>query len=73
MLDDLRNTASNSSFLEDELIPSEEEIRARRNKPKKNFLGMTAPQRFLLSFMLLLMTSVFGLLVLLISGRIYLP
>ena len=71
MLDDLRNSA-NQSFLyeEDEAIdPST----FHDQKPRRPFLGMTAAQRFFLSLMLLLLTSVFGALVLLVTEKIMLP
>jgi hypothetical protein len=75
MLDDLRNS---SSFEEEEepLELEEEELDApssRGYRRKEPFLGMTAPQRFVISLMLFIMTCVVGVLALVILEKIYLP
>jgi len=62
MLDDLRKSAS-QSFIDD--IPVDESPDA-----KKRFLGMTAPQRFLVAVLLLIMTVAIGTLLLLAFGKI---
>lgn len=72
MLDDLRNSASNSFAEEDPLVPSHNVIRIQP-KEEKLFLGMTAAQRFVVTLMLFLMVSVLGALVLVVSGAVYLP
>lgn len=64
MLDDLRNSAQDS-FNEPEPVPV---------KPKKKqFLGMTAAQRFIVVFMLLLIVIVVGSFCLLATGKVVLP
>ncbi|HTX78437.1 MAG TPA: hypothetical protein VMC62_02165 [Longilinea sp.] len=71
MLDDLRNTANNPPDAETPVsvppvaeMPMEEE---------KHFLGMTAPQRFVIVLMLLMMVCVVGVFFLMITGSINLP
>ncbi|NTU75816.1 MAG: hypothetical protein HGA53_07055 [Anaerolineaceae bacterium] len=71
MLDDLRNSASNS--FEEEQSPLEAEILRQPAKPKRGFLGMTAPQRFVLALMLFLLTCVLGAFCLVLTESIYLP
>lgn len=71
MLDDLRNS---SSYIEEE--PAEEQEAAQSQfapQKKDRFLGMTAPQRFILSLLLFLMVCVVGVFALLLTGRISLP
>jgi len=64
MLDDLRNSAQDS-------YP---EVEAAPVKPKKKqFLGMTAAQRFVVVFMLLLIVVVVGSFCLLATGKVVLP
>ncbi len=74
MLDDLRNS---SSFEEEEPLQVQEEQQVeperRRRQGKEPFLGMTAPQRFVLSLMLFFMTCVLGALALVILEKVYLP
>jgi hypothetical protein len=74
MLDDLRNS---SSFEEEEPLETLEEEQAapRRSvrRRKEPFLGMTPPQRFVISLMLFLMTCVVGVMALVIFEKIYLP
>jgi len=71
MLDDLSNS---STFIEEEpsAQPPVYHRRVRRRKEVK-FLGMTAPQRFILSLMVFLMICLLGVLALLFSGSIALP
>ena len=71
MFDDLRQQA-NSVYDEPapaQPAPKAPAPRAPRRRSKK-FLGMTAPQRFALSFMLMLMVSVMGFMFLLVMGKI---
>lgn len=86
MLDDLRNSANSSLFgdEEEEVVEVQPRIKVSlRRKPaasstarparRSHFLGMTAPQRFLLALMLFMMTTVFGALVLVVTESISLP
>ena len=71
MLDNLRDQAS---FQEEEepLDPNAPKPR----KPRRSFdqiIGMTAPQRFSLAVMLLIIVSLLGVMFLLISGKMVLP
>ena len=75
MLDDLRNS---SSFEEEEPSEVQEEqpsepTTRRARVQKEPFLGLTAQQRFILSFILFLMTCVLGVLALVVFDKIYLP
>jgi hypothetical protein len=71
MLDDLRNSAS----AYEEATPQKEAKAAkRRNQSQQGtFLGMTAPQRFILVFILLIMTCVCGSFALLIFEKVVPP
>ena len=69
MLDELREQAINSELFEEEEEPSEE---VKLPPVKRKFLGMTAPQRFLIAIMLLMMTCVLGTFFLVLSGRVIL-
>lgn len=72
MLDDLRNSAS--SFVEEEPSPSPETGGGRRKSQRRGtFLGMTAPQRFLITLVLFLMTCVCGIFALLIFEKVVPP
>jgi hypothetical protein len=68
MLDDLRNSAGNP-FL-DEGNHEEEEEETQRGSG--NFLGMTAPQRFVVSVFLFLMVLILGTFVLILFQKVYL-
>lgn len=67
MLDDLRNSATHS-FIDD--FPEEDELDGGHHGPEL-ILGMTAPQRFLVSVLLLVMTLAIGALILVAFGKIY--
>jgi len=69
MLDDLRNTAQ-ESYLEEEARLAAE---AANPKPEKKILGMTAPQRFVISIFLLIAVIVLGSFCLLVTGKVILP
>lgn len=73
MLDDLRNSASDS-YKEEEENPAKphEVIRLRPRPPSEPFLGMTAQQRFVVALMLFLMVSVVGALFLVVTDSVYL-
>jgi hypothetical protein len=73
MFEDFRKQAEESTFeepereediLQDELID---------DGPEVHFLGMTAAQRFALIAMLFIMTSILGILILLITDRVAPP
>jgi hypothetical protein len=68
MLEEFREQANNSAFFEEE-EPSEE---VKKPPVKRKFLGMTAPQRFLIAVMLLLMTCMMGAFFLVLSGKVML-
>lgn len=65
MFEDLRAQAEQSSFDDSESLESDELL----NVPQRHFLGMTAPQRFLISFFLLLMVLVLGVFCLIATGN----
>ncbi len=74
MLDDLREQAGNIDYFEEE--DSDDTFNyADSEAPKKAniFLGMTAPQRFVIATMLMLMVCVLGSFALLVTEKIYLP
>ncbi|HAL15765.1 MAG TPA: hypothetical protein DCP32_03110 [Anaerolineaceae bacterium] len=64
MLDDLRNSAT-QSFIDD--MPVEESAGGLSDG---HFLGMTAPQRFLVSVLLLVMTCAMGTLLLIAFNKV---
>lgn len=68
MLDDLRGGNDFSEEEEEELIAIEESELATSSGG--TFLGMTAVQRMILSILLFLMVTVFGVLLLFATGRI---
>jgi hypothetical protein len=68
MLDDLRNSAGNP-FLDDNHNEEEEQQTPRSSG---NFLGMTAPQRFVVSVFLFLMVLILGTFVLILFQKVYL-
>jgi hypothetical protein len=76
MLDNLRNQASFQP--DDDLNPEEQPLEQKRKPrpPRKSLdraLGMTAPQRFLLSVMLLVIVCLLGAMLLMVTGKIILP
>lgn len=75
MLDDLRNSTSFQEEEEQSQILEEEQDSPHRSsrRGREPFLGMTAPQRFVLSLMLFFMTCVLGTLALVILEKIYVP
>jgi hypothetical protein len=74
MLDDLRNSAA-SSYLEDEPTPETPEPSPAKKKKKEDvrFLGLTAPQRFIVVLLLMMMTCLLGTFVLILTGKVWLP
>ncbi len=63
MLDDLRHSAAQS--YEEEIAQGKRPSRRRRP-----FLGMTAPQRFFIAVVILVLTCLLGVLFLVVSGKI---
>lgn len=70
MLDDLRNSASQSSGQTPDQAPFQDLNRQRQRPP---FLGMSAVQRFVLALLLFLMSCVLGAGCLILTGKVYLP
>ena len=71
MFDNLRDESKSSPFYEEEAkfqqaagTPAAASVRGSRS-----FLGMTAPQRFILSVMVMVTVCVMGAMALLITGR----
>ncbi len=75
MLDDLRN----NTFEEEEPEkPEETPVESAYSyetirQPRPPFLGMTAPQRFILSLMLFMMVCMVGMLMLVVMEKVVLP
>ena len=66
MLDDLRSSASDGSQADEAYYEAEPQ-------GGKQILGMTAPQRFIVVLMLLVMVCILGTFVLIIFGKVALP
>ena len=72
MFDNLRNDANSSPFYEDDKaqVKSAAGTVAPTARPKSTkFLGMTAQQRFIIAFMMMIAVCVLGVMLLLITGR----
>ena len=76
MFDGLRNDASDTSGFNDqqvEFFPDDKKkpaaAPARRKSSSGKFLGMTAPQRFLIAVMLMIMVCSLGAMCMVISGK----
>ncbi|MBP9040848.1 MAG: hypothetical protein KBF64_03635 [Anaerolineaceae bacterium] len=71
MLDDLRNSV-NTEFPD---VPLEEENTISRSSGKNSgpFLGMTAPQRFIIACFLFLMVAIIGAFVLILFQKVFPP
>ena len=73
MFDDLRNNNDQTPFFQDEgMKPLLDEKPGRSGGIKLNgkFLGMTAFQRFIISFMLVILVMILGTMFLLVTGTI---
>ena len=68
MLDDFRQQANTSEFLDDEEASQFEET----EKPRK-FLGMTPAQRFVIALMLLMITCLLSTFCLLVTEKVIPP
>jgi hypothetical protein len=73
MLDNLRESASQSPFFQDDQTPPQDEKPPEIRKPSRPFLGMTAPQRFVIALLILSMTCMLSALCLLVTEKIVLP
>jgi hypothetical protein len=74
MLDDLRNSAVESYA--EESAPSGESApppRRRSRNQESYFLGMTAPQRFIIAIMLFMMVCLLGSFCLILTDKVWLP
>jgi hypothetical protein len=74
MFDNLRESASDSSFYEDDLnAPKGNEapkaVRSSARRSSSRFLGMNAQQRFIISMMLFFTVCVIGTLAMFILGK----
>ena len=73
MLDNLRESASQSPFFQEEQKPPEQKSSPRRGKGEPGrFLGMTPVQRFVVAIMVFSLVCVMGSFFLLITQRIWL-
>jgi ABC-type Na+ efflux pump permease subunit len=73
MLDNLRESASQSPFFQEEQTPPEQKPSpGRKEGGPGNFMGMTPVQRFVVALMLFLMVCVFGSFILLATEKIWL-
>jgi hypothetical protein len=73
MLDNLRESASQSPFFqEDQKPPDEDSDSESRSTSSKNFLGMTPVQRFILALMLFMVVCIFGAFILIVTQRVWL-
>jgi hypothetical protein len=73
MLDNLRESASQSPFFQDDQMPGQDEKPPEDRKTSQSFLGMTAPQRFVIALLILSMTCMLSALCLLLTEKIVLP
>ncbi len=69
MLDDLRNAAIQEDPQDEGAVSAARPSRNRRRG--KQFLGMTAPQRFIIAVMILLLLIVFSVMCLMVTGRLW--
>ena len=74
MFDNLRDSASSSSFYEEEpnelyREPASRPVAAPARRNSSRFLGMTAQQRFIVSLMLMFTVCVIGTLAMFILGK----
>ncbi len=72
MLDNLRESASQSPFFQEEPSPESNQPAPspKRKRSSGTFLGMTPVQRFVIAFMLFLMTCMLGTLFLMVTEKI---
>jgi hypothetical protein len=72
MLDNLRESASQSPFFQENQTPPPDKPapERRQRRPSGPFLGMTAAQRFILALMLFIITCLLGTLCLMVTEKI---
>jgi hypothetical protein len=72
MLDNLRESASQSPFFQENQPPPPKKPDSQRRQRRSSgpFLGMTAVQRFILASMLFIMTCMLGTLCLMVTEKI---
>lgn len=68
MLDDLRNSM-NEAYDEEQMEESLDQSTQAEKKKEVRILGMTAPQRFVIVLMLFMMTCLFGVFFLTLTGK----
>ena len=75
MLDNLRTPDSNPDHANDPFPKAEEIYNSSDSQEEngKNFLGMTAPQRFVIVILLLFLTCVLGSFALILTEKVVLP
>lgn len=72
MFDGLRNDAQNTSGFDEgqiEFFPDEKTVAPSRKRSSGKILGLTAQQRFLLAFMLMLAVCVLGVMLMFLFGK----
>jgi hypothetical protein len=72
MFDNLRDDANSSSFYENDKAqakPIAGKVTPTARPKSTKFLGMTAQQRFIIAFMMMIAVCVLGVMLLLITGR----
>ena len=69
MFEDFRKQIDDNSFSDEE----QAEMSLDKDKDKGYFLGMTPVQRFILAFMLLIITVMVGVLFLLVTSKVVPP
>jgi hypothetical protein len=72
MFDNLRNDANSGPFYEDDKAqakPMAGKVASIARPKSTKFLGMTAQQRFIITFMMMIAVCVLGIMLLLITGR----
>jgi hypothetical protein len=71
MFDGLRNDASDTSGFEEqvEFFPEDKPAASARRRKAGPFLGMTAPQRFIVAVMLMVAVCVLGMMCMVITGK----
>ena len=71
MFDNLRDDTSASPFYEEEAKFQPAASTSSYSSPRsKRFLGMTAAQRFVIVFMVMIMVCVLGAMLLLVTGKV---
>jgi hypothetical protein len=72
MFDGLRNDASDTSGFDEQqagFFPEDKPAAPVRRRKSSQFLGMTAPQRFLVAVMMMIAVCTLGAMCMLISGK----